>query len=370
MNNSWAEAENVLCIRSDSLGDVLMTTPAIRAVKRSGEGRRVTLLTSSAGAAVASLIPEVDEVIGYNAPWGNLAAPRTDSRPEQEMIGQLGQRHFDAAIIFTVYSQNPLPAAMLCYLADIPLRLAHCRENPYQLLTDWLPEVEPEKRLRHEVRRQLDLVAAVGYQTENERLSLQVPPWTYGRVFALLAELGLNLDEPWVVIHPGVTAISRRYAPLNYARVARLLAQEHGWQVVFTGTEPEVGLVQGIREVMGAPSYSLVSRLDLAEMAALLSLSPLLITNNTGPAHMAAAVGTPVVDLYALTNPQHTPWQVPNRVLFHDVPCKYCYRSICPEGHHHCLRLVTPEAVVAAAVELAAETAGSVCKPMELICTP
>ena len=67
---------------------------------------------------------------------------------------------------------------------------------------------------------------------------------------------------------------------------------------------------------------------------------------------VAAAVGTPVVDLYALTNPQHTPWAVPNRVLFHDVPCKYCYKSTCPEGHHHCLRLVAPEAIVAAACEL------------------
>ena len=83
--------------------------------------------------------------------------------------------------------------------------------------------------------------------------------------------------------------------------------------------------------------------------------APLLIANNTGPVHMAAALGTPVVDLYALTNPQHTPWAVPHRVLSHDVPCKYCYKSVCPEGHHNCLRLVTPEAVVQAARELVAE---------------
>ena len=72
---------------------------------------------------------------------------------------------------------------------------------------------------------------------------------------------------------------------------------------------------------------------------------------------MAAALGTPVVDLYALTNPQHTPSMTPNQVLRHDVPCKYCYRSICPLGHHDCLRLVTPEAVVAAVHELHTETA-------------
>jgi ADP-heptose:LPS heptosyltransferase len=83
-----------------------------------------------------------------------------------------------------------------------------------------------------------------------------------------------------------------------------------------------------------------------------LERAPLLIANNTGVVHVAAAVGTPVVDLYALTNPQHIPWLVPHRVLFHDVPCKFCYKSICPERHHDCLRLVNPTSVVQAAKEL------------------
>jgi ADP-heptose:LPS heptosyltransferase len=102
----------------------------------------------------------------------------------------------------------------------------------------------------------------------------------------------------------------------------------------------------------GAPSLSLAGELDLAELAALIGRAPLLVSNNTGPVHIAASLGTPVVDLYALTNPQHTPWGVPSRVLNHDVPCKYCYKSVCPEGHHDCLRLVAPGRVVAAAVEL------------------
>jgi ADP-heptose:LPS heptosyltransferase len=77
-----------------------------------------------------------------------------------------------------------------------------------------------------------------------------------------------------------------------------------------------------------------------------------LITNNSGPAHLAAAVATPVVDLYALTNPQHTPWLVPARVLNHDVPCRNCLKSVCPQGHHDCLRRVAPERVADAAMEL------------------
>jgi ADP-heptose:LPS heptosyltransferase len=95
--------------------------------------------------------------------------------------------------------------------------------------------------------------------------------------------------------------------------------------------------------------------LSLAETAALIRMAPIMIANNTGPAHIAAAVGTPIVDLYALTNPQHTPWHVPHRVLYHDVPCRFCYRSVCPMGHHDCLRCVEPSAVIAAAADLLAE---------------
>lgn len=130
--NDWNSVENILCIRLDTIGDVLMTTPAIRALKESHLRRRITLLTSSAGAVTALLVPEIDQVIVYDAPWLKATAPRIDSHPEYEMADQLRSLQFDAAVIFTVYSQNPLPSAFLCYMADIPLRLAHCHENPYQ----------------------------------------------------------------------------------------------------------------------------------------------------------------------------------------------------------------------------------------------
>lgn len=347
----WTQARSLLCVRLDTIGDVLMTTPAIRALKQANPGRRVTLLTSSAGAAVAALVPEIDAVLVYDAPWLKATPPRADRRGDLAMIEQLKQYGFDGAVIFTVYSQNPLPTALLCYLADIPLRLAHCRENPYQLLTHWVQEMEPERGVRHEVRRQLDLVATIGCRPDDERLSLSVPAEARRRVDRLLADL-LAPNRPWVVIHPGATAPSRRYPPASFAEVARRLVTELGCQVLFTGTAPEHELVEEIRARMAVPSTSLVGRLELAELAALIARAPLLVANNTGPVHIAAAVGTPVVVLYALTNPQHTPWQVPSRVLAHDVPCKYCYRSICPEQHQNCLRLVPPAAVVRAAGEL------------------
>ncbi len=354
---AWAQAGRVLCVRLDTLGDVLMTTPALRAVKTAHPRRQVALLTSPAGAAAAALVPEVDEVIVYDAPWMKATAPRAVGRPDLRLVERLRRGRFDAGVIFTVYSQNPLPAALLLALAGVPARLGHCRENPYQLLTDWVPDPEPDRLLRHEVRRQLDLVAAVGWRTDDERLSLRVPARARRRVGGLLDELGVKRERSWAVVHAGGTAPSRRYPPESFAAVGRgLLAR--GWQLVFTGTAGERDLVEAIRAGLDGPSCSLVGRLTLAELAALLALRPVLVSNNTGPVHVAAAVGAPVVDLYALTNPQHAPWGVPHRVLFHDVPCKYCYRSVCPEGHHRCLRMVDPGRVVAAAVELVEETGG------------
>lgn len=360
-SSDWNMAKNILCIRLDAIGDVVMTTPAIRMLKATDPERRITLMTSAAGAAVSPLIPELDDLIVYDAPWLKATAPRSNSAPEYSMIEQLKQAKFDAAIIFTVYSQNPLPSAFLCYMADIPLRLAHCHENPYQLLTHWVKDPEPEQLIRHEVQRQLDLIASINHSeyslshTIHDRLSLQVPQDALDRVQILLIKIGIDLCHPWIVIHPGSTAASRRYPSESYAIVARQLVQDARIQVVFTGTKPEQELVESIRQNMKAPSYSLVDRLSLSELTALLSLSPLLVSNNTGPVHLAAAVGTPIVDLYALTNLQHTPWSVPHRVLFHDVPCRLCYKSICPEGHHDCLRRVEPEIVVKAALELLQE---------------
>ncbi|HEY7521921.1 MAG TPA: glycosyltransferase family 9 protein [Methylomirabilota bacterium] len=347
---TWDAARRLLAVRLDALGDVLMTTPALRALKSARPGRHLTLLTSPAGAAAAALVPEVDQVLVYEAPWMKATPPRADRAADLAMIDRLRAERFDAAAIFTVYSQNPLPAALLCHLADVPLRLAHCHENPYQLLTDWVLDPEPARGVRHEVRRQLDLVAAVGAGCDAERLSLTVPADARMRVAGLLRERGLDRRR-WIVLHPGGTAPSRRYPPEQFAEAARALVRATGCAVVLSGAEGEHGTIDRLRALIGGDAVMLPA-LALADFAALVEAAPLLVSNNSGPVHVAAAVGTAVVDLYALTNPQHTPWGVPHRVLFHDVPCKYCYKSVCPEGHHDCLRRVPAKAVAEAALSL------------------
>lgn len=360
-SKKWHAARRILCVRLDAMGDVLMTGPAIRAVKHASGGAHVALLTSRSGAVAARLLPEIDAIIEYESPWMKASVERHDPLSDFEMIDRLHQLEFDAAVIFTVYSQNPLPAAMLCYLAEIPLRLAHCRENPYQLLTNWLAETEPEKCFRHEVERQLDLVESVGFLATDKRMSVEILDHALDGVRKKLSRSGIDPDfSNWLVMHPGAKAASRRYPPERFAAAARELAGRHGLKIVFTGDASEEELIEQIRAAGIRDIVSLCGEIDFEEMAALMSLAPLLISNNSSPVHLASATGTPVVDLYALTNPQHTPWLVPNRVLFADVPCRFCYKSVCPETHHQCLRGVTPEQVVAAALELLTETKSNV----------
>jgi len=355
VKNNWRNYRNILCVRLDNAGDVVMTTPALRALKEACPERKITLLTSPPGARIAGLIPEVDRCIVYGAPWVKATAPCRDARGEYALIRALKRERFDAAVIFTVYSQSPLPAAFLCYMSGIPERLAHCRENPYQLLTRWVPDPEPKEYVRHEVERQLDLVASVGCSPRRDGLSLKVPDAAYRRLERILAREGVDPQRPRIVLHCGSSAPSRRYPKGSFAKAARLLFKETGFTLLFSGTQEEREDIESIRAQAAVPSVSLAGKMNLEELAALLSRSALLISNNTGPVHIAAALGTRVVDLYALTNPQHTPWKVASRVLSHDVPCRYCYKSICPEGHQRCLAMVPAEAVVHAAKELLCE---------------
>jgi lipopolysaccharide heptosyltransferase II len=345
MKSRWDKTTRLLCVRLDSLGDVLMCTPAMRALRDSRAGRSLTLLTSPGGAQAVPFIPELDGVIEYEAPWMKSSTGR-DPAADIAFAARLAGHNFDAAVIFTSYSQSALPAALLCHLAGIPLRLAHCRENPYQLLTDWVAESEPEPVVRHEVRRQLDLVAHAGCGTDNSRLSFALREADLDAVRARLAQVGVDAGRRWVLLHPGASAPSRRYPAGHWADAIRLLDRRLGWPIVLTGGAHEAALVNDIREACGVAVHSLAGQLELGELGAALKLATVVVSNNTGPAHIAAALGTPLVDLYALTNPQHTPWQVRHRVLYHDVPCRFCQKSVCPQGHNDCLVKIEPSRVV------------------------
>lgn len=155
---NWQGCKNILCIRPDNMGDLIMSGPAIRALKKSF-GARITLLTSIMAKGITLMMPEIDEVMVYDVPWVKTAEIE-DTKAFYDVIADIKNKNFDAAVVFTVYSQNPQPTAMLAYLAGVPQILAYCRENPYQLINNWVPDKEPYELIKHQVKRDLDLVVA------------------------------------------------------------------------------------------------------------------------------------------------------------------------------------------------------------------
>lgn len=308
--------KNILCIRPDNMGDLLMSSPAISALKSTFQCK-ITVLTSVMGAVIVSSIPDIDDYIVFDAPW--VKATGTDHF--EKLVQQLKEQHFDAAVIFTVFSQNPLPAALLAYLADIPHRIAYCRENPYHLLTHWVPDAEPYSFVQHQVTRDLELVAAIGATTTNRQLRLKIEEERWTRVQEQLKQAGVNIERPWILLHPEVSEEKRQYPLEDWITAAKQLSTVTGYQLLVTGKEPRTGNEQDHHTLARAASaISLSGLLDLESFIVLIKHSALLISVNTGPVHLAAAAGTPVLVLYAMTNPQHTPWMTPHKVLYFDVP--------------------------------------------------
>lgn len=352
---NWRDCKNILCVRPDNMGDLLMSVPAISAVKQSFRCS-VSLLTSSMASGLAAYLPDVDEVIEWNVPWvkgTNLATCENFL----EIINKIRNKKFDGAIIFTVFSQNPLPTALMLTLAGIPLRIAYCRENPYHLLSDWIADEEPYAFVRHQVRRDLDLVKSIGAVVSDEKIRIRLPQNVGPRMREKLALAGVDNEKPWLVLHPGVSEEKREYPLDQWIVVGKRIVSELQYQVIITGGTNEKDLAYAISRGIGPAAYSLAGTFALEEFITLIHLAPLIISVNTASVHLAAALETKVIVLYALTNPQHTPWKAIGTVLPYSIPeekqsrnavLKFVRSHYFPEKTWE----ATPEAIVVAAREL------------------
>jgi ADP-heptose:LPS heptosyltransferase len=311
--NSWSACKNILCIRADNMGDVIMSGPAMRALKESFHCT-ITLLTSSMGSVITGCIPEIDDVLICNLPW--IKANETLlSEACLQLIADIKKRHFDAAVIFTAYSQSALPAAMLAFLAGIPLRLAWCRENPYELLTNWVPDKEPYSVIRHQVQRDLDLVASVGAHARTDHLLVEVKDPALQSAFQKLSKQGIDIQESWIIVHTGVSEKKREYPLEQWIQTVRLLQQHFDLPVLLTGSASEMQQAKIIQQATGKNVHVVAGLFTIEEFIAVVHEAQLVISVNTATVHIAAATDTPVVVLYALTNPQHTPWNAYTKVL-------------------------------------------------------
>jgi ADP-heptose:LPS heptosyltransferase len=323
---------HVLVARLDNVGDVLLAGPAVRAV--AAGARRLTMLCSSTGAAAAELLPGVDEVIVFDAPWVSYRPPVVERGAIDALVDRLIALAVDQAVVLTSFHQSPLPLALLLRMAGVAEVAADSVDYPGRLV-----DVRHQAPEGHEVERALSLVGALGHdlpEGDDGRLAVRRP----------LPEPPC-LPTPFVVLHPGASVPARGWAPDRATRLVELLSTD-GRHVVVTGGPEEAALTA---RVAGRRGIDLGGALRLSELAAVLEQASVVVAGNTGPAHLAAAVGTPVVSIFAPVVPasRWRPWGVPIVLLGdQDIECAGCRARTCPWEGQPCLSSVTPERVAEA----------------------
>jgi ADP-heptose:LPS heptosyltransferase len=332
-------------IRPDGMGDVLLTGPAVRAMSRSG---RVAFLAGPAGAAAAELLPGVHRVVRCAIPWIDPDPGPAGVRTLSRVIGSIRALRTDEAVIFTSFHQSPLPMALALRLAGVRRISAISDDYPGSLLdvrhrvTGDMPEAE----------RNLSLARAAGFRLpggDDGRLAVREP---------LPDTAGLTGDGRYVVVHPGASVPARRpSAAVLGGIVTELTAAGH--RVVITGTAAERPLAAQVRGHAAAagpgPVTDLSGRTSLAALASVLAGADAAVAPNTGAAHLAAAVGTPVVSLFAPVVPaaRWAPFGVPSVVLGDQgAPCAGSRARRCPVPGHPCLDAVDPREVADAVAAL------------------
>jgi ADP-heptose:LPS heptosyltransferase len=331
----------VLAARLDNCGDVLLAGPAIRALAAGAD--HVTLLCGPRGRPAAELLPGVDELIEWRAPWIDPEPDPVDTADVEALIDRLAAVRADKAIVFGSFHQSPLPTALVLRLAGVPWIAATSVDYPGSLL-DLRHRIDDDV---HEVERSLDLVRAARFD---------LPPGDEGD----LRVEGVPDARPgneYVVVHPGASAPARAWEPDRNAGLVEALVSA-GRRVVVTGTADERPLTAFVAGPQRPGVVDLGGKTDFAGLAAVIAGAEAIVAGNTGPAHLAAAVGTPVVSLYAPTVPavRWRPWMVPHELLYVDVPCAGCRARLCPVEGHPCLGGIETDEVLAAVERLAQPT--------------
>jgi heptosyltransferase-2 len=335
--------ERVLIRGTNWIGDVVMTLPAVAAVRKTWPGARISVLAKPWVAEVYRLSPDVDDVILFEEP-GRHDGIRGKLRLAKELRG-IG---FDCAILL----QNAIEAAIIALLAGVPLRAGYNSDGRGLLLTHSVRRTQAIRRV-HQIDYYVEMVRALGCMSAGRSVRLR-PGTDYEEIAKrLCGEFGIVNGRPLIGIAPGAAyGPAKKWFPERFAAVADRLSDESGAQVILLGSGGDRESAAAVQKSARDLLIDIAGKTDLRGAIALISRCALFISNDSGLMHVAGALGVPTIAVFGSTNPATTsPVGEKSVVIHHDVPCGPCLKPVCPTDFR-CMEVIGVEEVYAAARRL------------------
>ena len=344
--------QRILIRSANWVGDAIMTTPAVRAIRRYYPSARITLLAKPWVAPVFEHNPDIDELMVYqvngrHGGWRGLWHLVTDMRCKR----------FDAAILF----QNAFEAAFLSFLARIPKRIGFTTDGRTALLTERIRTWRPLKR-GHLIDYYLGLLSGTGMPLHGRELTLFLTPEEQREARRFLAEKA-GIDTPFLVgLNPGAAfGTAKRWLPNRFAETGRRMIFEHNAKVVIFGSPDDAALGRQLAKDIGRGSINLCGQTSLRQAMTLIGQCHLFVTNDSGLMHVAAALNIPQVAIIGPTNPVATgPVNKASRLIHRPEACPLspCLKPTCPITDQRCMTAISVEMVMEAARGLIAPSKG------------
>ncbi len=332
--------DRILVVLPNWFGETLFATPFLRALRHERHHARIATLGRPACRDILLHNPYVDELVDYD----ERGVHRT-AAGKWRLIQALRARRFDGAFIL----RRSLSRTLLLALAGIPMRIGFAHPKSGWLLTT---RVRPPDQATHKAMGYLALLEAFGYPPAPGPYDYAVSEPERQDAIAFLAREGLGPDRPLVILHPGANWPHKRWPAERFAEVGDRLQERDRLPLAITGGPDDVELAEGLKRRMRHPAVVLAGRTTLRQLAACLEQAHLVISNDTGVLHLAAALFRPIVALYGPTSPAFTgPLGDPERtVVVHHPDCCPQVPCFSPEQPPHPgMDAISVEEVVAAA---------------------
>ncbi|MBI5236464.1 MAG: glycosyltransferase family 9 protein [Deltaproteobacteria bacterium] len=342
------EVKNILVVSSTAIGDTLLSTPAIRAVRRRYPSARIVALFNADNAALFDNSPYLDRVVLYHGGYKRFFAT----------IRELKPFNFDLALI--LHGNEP-QATPICYLAGARFIMKLPNNSAYNFLLANNAPVVAWDGLGHGIQARLATTALAGCDTTDVRMELFVNADSTTGVEAFLAKEGVGEKDLLIGFQPGASTISRQWFPDRFIELGKRLVDVYpSARLIITGSPNEAALCEGIAAGIGERAISIAGRLSLVELAPLIRRLQCLVTGDTGPMHIAITAGTPVVALYAVADYRRTgPLYDKGRHVVIQKPrtCDPCSSKKCK--YQRCMEAITVDEVQAAVKTVLAHKGGS-----------